>query len=1054
VLIAADQHAGCCAEREEPAGVERAEVQGTGPDCLLVFQEALWGASNGYFSCFLRQVAGGCGWFVRAVVRLRGVRERRGGCRVGLGGLGGAERGYREQKRDAEADGCAVFGEDRRHRAVSGAADCNPLLEATIGGADIAPQRLTAITSLPLACEAGGTPLPPGARFANKSLYLQQLPGWLCLQNRDYKCFISKIARMCDLADLDRRITSSLTFNSIIAFGGKLIRQVDLIDLPIVRVSRGLTCDFRAENALFIFIDLQRWGALIGCRCISDGFGGVMKQPAKRWIGVVVVILGSGIGARAQVDRFPQPVISVEGTADGFSARVDGETLRVTVCGDSIVHVVASPVRAAGASPEQPWMVKPGDCGGGSVSFAKTGAMATLTTAKLRIEFSLKRGNLEFKSADGRSLLRESSLVPRTYEPVELNGEKTFKVTDRFSPDRTEGFYGLGQHQSGMFNYRGGVVELGQNNTDVAVPLLVSTNGYAVMWNTASLTYFDNRFPLEMKFGSMAGNAVDYYFLYGPEMDTLIHEYRGLTGHAPLFAKWAYGYFQSKDRYVSQTEILDVARRYRAEHIPIDGIVQDWFWWEKEGDPVFNKNFTDVPAELKELHAEHFHAMLSVWALFDGESKNYQELKAKGLEISPARVYDPTNPAARDFYWQKLVAPLFAEGWDAFWLDSAEPEEWYPHAGDAILQDKKMAIGSGAMYTNVFPMMHTGNVAEHWKETTQEKRVFLLTRSSFLGEQRNGATVWSGDVYSTNWGFQHQIAAGLNYALSGLPYWTTDIGGYWPPYDGASMVSPEYQELYARWFEFGAFCPVFRSHGHRPHNEIWTYDRVEPVLLTYDKLRYRMMPYVYSLAAKVTNEDYTMMRPLVMDWRTDERVRDVADEYMFGPAFLVSPVWKEDARNREVYLPGGGWYDFWTGERVEGGRDVEADAPLEKMPLYIRAGSIVPLGLEIEYANEKPDGPVELRVYRGADGAFDLYDDEGDSYRYEKGARSVIPIRWDESAGVLRFGRREGTYPGMAERRSFHVIWVGKGRGVGEAVAGSADATVEYLGDAVEVKAK
>jgi alpha-D-xyloside xylohydrolase len=752
----------------------------------------------------------------------------------------------------------------------------------------------------------------------------------------------------------------------------------------------------------------------------------------------------------------PRPVVTVESAADGLVAKVGDETLRVTVCGDGVVHVVAAPGAGdvKGASPNQPWMLDAASvCPGAKFEFAKVENGATLTTAKLKVRLSTRGGGLNFSAADGTELLREAGSVPRTYEPVELNGEKTMKVTDRFSPDRTEGFYGLGQHQNGMFNYRGATVELGQNNTDVAVPLLVSSKGYGMMWNTASLTYADNRFPLEFSLSAMAGQAVDYYFLYGPEMDKIIHEYRQMTGHVPMFPRWAYGFFQSKDRYESQAEVLGIAKRYRDEHIPIDGIVQDWFWWKTEGDPIFNKNYTDVPAELKELHGEHFHAMLSVWGMFDGDSVNFQELKAKGWEIPGAHVYDATNPEARNFYWEKLAGPLFAQGWDAFWLDSAEPEEWYPHLGDAILKSRTVAIGNGAMYTNVFPLMHTGGVSEHWRKTTDEKRVFLLTRSAFLGQQRNGTTVWSGDVYGTSWGFEHQIAGGLNYALSGLPYWTTDIGGYYLPYDGASTTE-KYQQLYARWFEFGTFCPVFRTHGHRPHNEMWSYDKVEPVLLTYDRLRYRMMPYIYSLAAKVTKDDYTIMRPLVMDWRTDPLVWNVGDEYMFGPAFLVSPVWKEDALKRDVYLPKAGWYDFWTGARVEGGQEINVDAPVEKLPLYVRAGSIVPMGPEVEYADEQPNGTVELRVYPGANGSFELYDDEGDSYRYEKGAQAVIPIRWDDATGTLTFGDRAGKFPGMAEKRSFHVVVVRPSHGVGEAVTTVADATVEYRGTATSVKVR
>jgi alpha-D-xyloside xylohydrolase len=328
----------------------------------------------------------------------------------------------------------------------------------------------------------------------------------------------------------------------------------------------------------------------------------------------------------------------------------------------------------------------------------------------------------------------------------------------------------------------------------------------------------------------------------------------------------------------------------------------------------------------------------------------------------------------------------------------------------------------------------------------------LLTRSAFLGQQRIGAAVWSGDLYPTNWAFQHQIAAGLNFALSGMPYWTTDVAGYFPLYNGATMTTPEYQELYARWFQFGAFCPMFRTHGHRDPNEIWTYDKVEPVLLAYDRLRYRMMPYIYSLAWKMTHDDYTMQRPLVMDWRTDHKVWNLGDEYMFGPAFLVSPVWKEGARKRTVYLPASnGWYDFWTGEKVSGGQELEVDAPIEKLPLFMRAGSIVPLGPEIEYAGEKPGDPIEVRIYRGADGAFNLYEDEGDSYRYEEGAHSVIPMRWNDAEGKLTIGEREGNFSGMVEHRKFLVVLVGPGRGVGETVSTGADFVVEYSGKSVEI---
>jgi alpha-D-xyloside xylohydrolase len=747
-----------------------------------------------------------------------------------------------------------------------------------------------------------------------------------------------------------------------------------------------------------------------------------------------------------------QPVITAIQADDGLNAVIGNEHLAITVCSDSVIHVVATPAPEEKPSPK-PWMLdRAQSCPGVPFRFEKNGDTATLETVRLKVEFSLKRGNITYHTSSGETLLREGGSLPRTYEPVELNGEQTYHVTDRFSPNATEAFYGLGQHQSGMFNYRGSTVELGQNNTDVAIPLLVSSNGYAVLWNTASLTYVDNRFPLELAFRSLAGHAVDYYFIYGPEMDSIIHQYRSMTGHTPLLPKWAYGFFQSKDRYVSLNEILNIAGRYRAEHIPLDAMVQDWFWWKKEGDPVFNENYHDVPGDLKKLHEMNVHAMISVWGLFDPSSENFKVMTEKHFDVPGAHVYDATNPAARDFYWNNLVSKLFAQGWDAFWLDSAEPEEYWPHMGDAILQNKRLYIGNGAEFTNIFPFMHTTGVQQHWKETTDRKRVFLLTRSAFLGQQRVGATVWSGDVYSTYWGLSHQVAAGLNFALSGYPYWTTDIGGYWPPIQGRTQA-PGYQELYARWFEFGTFCPIFRTHGHRPQNEMWTYDQVEPILISFDKLRYRLMPYIYSLAWKVTSEDYTIQRPLVMDFRTDPNTWNIGDQFMFGPAIMVNPVLKANATHRSVYLPVSPlWYDFWTGASIKGGGEIEASAPLDRIPLYVRAGSILPLGPENEYAEQNADEPMELRIYRGADGTFDLYEDSGDSYDYEKGQHSVVPIHWDDKSSTLTIGARQGSFPGMARQRRFNIVFVGQDHGAGEAASASFDREITYDGKEVRIQ--
>jgi alpha-D-xyloside xylohydrolase len=738
--------------------------------------------------------------------------------------------------------------------------------------------------------------------------------------------------------------------------------------------------------------------------------------------------------------------MQVSKTLHGFTAHNDRETLEVTACSDSVIHVTARPLTAPAAAEAQPWMLaKPDTCRGADTQFSEANGKASVATARLIVSLTESGGNLNVRAVQGGELMHERANLARTYAPSEASG--LFHIEDRFGPDATEALYGLGQHQNGMFNYRGSVVELGQNNTDVAIPLVVSSKGYAILWNTASFSYFDNRFPLELNLESMAAPQIDYYVLYGPEMDNVIHEYRTLTGHVPLFPEWAYGFFQSKDRYKTQAEILSIAAEYRSRHIPIDAIVQDWYWWKEggKGDPVFNSGYTDVPAELKTLHDEHIHAMISAWAMMDSTSANFKKMVASGYEIDDAQVYDPTNPAARDFFWNQFVGKLFAQGWDAFWLDSSEPEEAWPHVGDAILRDKQLAIGSGLEYTNVFPLEHTGNVAEHWKQADPDKRVFLLTRSAFMGQQRNGATVWSGDVYSSWWALRRQVPAGLNFALSGYPYWTTDIGGY-HPLNYAQTIPPGYQELYARWFEYGAFCPIFRTHGHRDRNELWVYDQVFPTLLAIDRLRYRLLPYIYSLAWKVTSDDYTIQRPLVMDFRDDRATWEIGDQFMFGPALLVSPILTEHATFRPVYLPeGASWYDFWTGERVDGHSTVLASAPLDRIPLDVRAGSIVPLGPEIEYAGQATD-PIELRIYPGANGEFTLYEDSGDGYGYEKGAHATITIRWDDASRTLTVGDREGNYTGMPQDRTFNVVIVSDGHGAGSDVTAKPDKTIQYSG--------
>src|SRR6185437_14819035 len=397
------------------------------------------------------------------------------------------------------------------------------------------------------------------------------------------------------------------------------------------------------------------------------------------------------------------PSADVTQDASGVTMHYGDETLHIAVCGPGVLHVVAGPGAAKSASPAEPWILQP--CAPAHFDFSKDDKQATLRTADLEVNLRLATGQLTFRNAAGQQLLGESDRRTRVYTPDTVNGEKVYHVSDRFQPAPTEGFYGLGQHQNGVFNYRGNVVELAQANTDVAVPLLISTNGYGIIWNTASKSWFDNRFPSELKLSTEAADAIDYYFLYGPEIDEIIHKYRDLTGHAPLFGKWSYGFVQSKDRYRSAKELLDVAQEYRSQNVPLDLIVQDWFWWARRGDPEFSADYLkpdpDVTAALQKLHAEHLHAIISTWAVTDENSDLFRDLKAHKLNIPGTTDYDPTNPAAREMFWKHLIAPLMAQGWDGFWLDSAEPECCNGYS-DATLDTLQLSIGNGARYTNIF----------------------------------------------------------------------------------------------------------------------------------------------------------------------------------------------------------------------------------------------------------------------------------------------------------------------------------------------------------------
>jgi len=488
--------------------------------------------------------------------------------------------------------------------------------------------------------------------------------------------------------------------------------------------------------------------------------------------------------------------------------------------------------------------------------------------------------------------------------------------------------------------------------------------------------------------------------------------------------------------------------------------VQDWFWWNRKGEFVFNKNYPDPKAMIDQLHSENFHLMISIWPFFEPGSKNYDYMESKGWFVDKFKyakppyhtnamaVYDATNPEARKFYWDEVNKGLFSIGADAWWMDTTEPET--EGQEENILLNHKLAAGSGNRYVNTYPLLDTQAVYQGQRSASDKKRVFILSRSAFAGSQRNAVTAWSGDINSDWFSFQRQIPAGLNFSLSGIPYWTTDIGGF----VSGSPSDPAFRELFVRWFQYGTFNPILRVHGTRKpdENELWSYGPdAQNILVNFDRLRYRMLPYIYSLAWKTTSAGYTPMRPLVMDFRTDPRAQNIGDQFMFGPAFLVNPVTEPAATTRQLYLPEAKWYDFWTGAEVTASRMISAMAPLERLPLYVRAGSILPLGPDEEWSTEKPEDPIEMRIYPGADGDFTIYEDENDTYDYEKGAYATIPLHWSDASRTLTIGDRKGQFPGMLEKRTFRVVLVRENHGVGVNAADEADKVVQYSGKQIAV---
>ena len=725
-----------------------------------------------------------------------------------------------------------------------------------------------------------------------------------------------------------------------------------------------------------------------------------------------------------------------------------------------------------------------------------------LDNGDLAVEIDKASGRVVFKDAvTGRVLLAESANNPHAGKRVNTDkvvydeksartehtangdivvkdvlsrkkGEETTQYQVRFDWRKDESLYGLGQHIEDYLDLRGKEQFLTQHNLKVTVPVLVSTAGYGLLFDAGSAMRFDDRDGAGL-FEIKAAKELDYYFIKGPRLDDVIARYRKLTGECPMLPRYVFGYVQSKERYHSSDEIIATLKRYRDLGVPIDVIVQDWNYWPQgwgymKMDP---KHYPDRPALAKGVHDLNGHLMVSIWPnpQYCPQEKDFRD---RGF-MRPNNVYDAFNPAARDLYWKYANDEFFSCGFDAWWCDCSEPvdADWkvmpdgygLDNARERWEKNSEMLSDTlGAERSSLFSLYHARGIYEHQRAATDRKRVVNLTRSSFAGQQRYSTITWNGDM-SADWAsFKRQIPSGLNFMASGTPYWTVDAGcffvgergqWFWKGKFPQGVKDAAYREYYVRMLEWAAYLPMFRSHGTDTPREIWNFgERGTPHFDAIEKTirgRYELLPYIYSVAAKVSQEGYTMARLLAFDFPDDRKVRDMKDEFMFGPSLLVAPVTDPGVSTRWVYLPefktpdgaNGAWFDCRSGMRYAAGTDVNAPAPLDSIPVFQKAGSIVVKGPVTMYADAQRGLPLEVVVAPGFDAEFALYDDEGDNYDYEKGSSSTVRIAWNEAAGELTFGKRSGAAPGQPERQKFHVRVIGRG-----------DADVDYTGERLTVR--
>lgn len=792
-----------------------------------------------------------------------------------------------------------------------------------------------------------------------------------------------------------------------------------------------------------------------------------LKFYKRLFLGAMVIFFTVIQAANAAIRSYKKD-------AGGVTFVLDKGIMKIKICKDDIAEVTYTFMNSFSAKNSlvisNTWPNKP------VFTISENQNEIVISTKRIKIRVNRATNAITYTASDGTVILSECD-DNKSMMAATIAGLDTYNCISRFNSPGDEALYGLGCHplDSGSINYKGRNQDLAIRYLTGAIPVLLSTRGYGLLWDnySASNFYGAEEGNTKYKYVSESGKMVDYYFFYGPEFDHIINLYREATGKAPMFPKWAFGLFQSQDRYKTQEEVLAAKDGYRKNHIPVDAVVQDWYYWDPLpiGSHIMNPaHYPDPKKMVDELHSANLHGMISIWPVMGTGTPNFDALKKMGglTSITWDNVvthtfdtyYDAHNPKARELYWQQARDSLVKRyGWDAWWVDQCEPDN------GSLLDERRKSVfytGKGIDYFNTYSLMHTAGIYKGWRRDIPGKRAFFLVRQAFAGQQRNATTLWSSDITCTFDAYKKQVPQGINACTSGIPYWTSDIGGYhfhWAPPDWSK---PEFRELFTRWFQFGAFCPIFRIHGKGERalfSTNWD-DKTRNILLHFDNLRYRLLPYIYSLSAKVTNDNYTIMRSLAFDFRNDAEVYNIQDQYMFGPAFLVSPVtdqlYSGDNTDREkirrVYLPKSAkWYNFWSGEQVDGGQTISVPAPIESLPLYVKAGSIIPMGPLMEYATEKKADPIELRIYPGADGEFTFYEDENDNYNYEKGMYSTVVIRWNDKARKVTISDTKGKFAGMLQNRKFNIVLVKENHGADTEVTSAIDKVVHYTGKMISV---